>query len=187
MEEIWKPIKGAVKGHEVSSLGRVRNRKGRLLKKPSYGHGTKDWYAHLNLNINGITKSCYVHRLVAEAFLPNEENKPDINHKNGVKSDNRVENLEWMTESENTIHAWKNGLHEKTRQLAKQRSGRKSPTAKPVVCVETNVVYLSALEAQKQLGIAQSSICAVCKGKQKTKGKYTFTPKTAGGYHWHYA
>ena len=45
-------------------------------------------------------------------------------------------------------------------------------------CVETNVVYLSALEAQKQLGIAQSSICAVCKGKQKTKGKYTFTPKT---------
>ena len=70
MEEIWKPIKGAVKGHEVSSLGRVRNRKGRLLKTPSYGHGTKDWYAHLNLNINGTSKTFYVHRLVG---LPGEE------------------------------------------------------------------------------------------------------------------
>ena len=187
MEEIWKPIKGAVKGHEVSSLGRVRNRKGRLLKTPSYGHGTKDWYAHLNLNINGTSKTFYVHRLVAEAFLQNKENKPDINHKNGVKSDNRVENLEWVTESENTRHSWANGFHEKLRHVLRNRKGYKSPVAKPVMCVETNVVYSSALEAQKQLGIAQSSICAVCKGKQKTKGKYTFTPKTAGGYHWRYA
>lgn len=62
------------------------------------------------MNIDGKPKSYLVHRLVAKLFIPNPDNKPDVNHKNGDKHDNSVKNLEWCTKSENEKHAWKNGL-----------------------------------------------------------------------------
>lgn len=69
-----------------------------------------DGYVVFNISVNGRQKTAYLHRLLAEAFIPNPENKPQVNHKNGIKYDNRLSNLEWVTESENSKHAYDNGL-----------------------------------------------------------------------------
>ena len=112
--EIWKPVVGYERLYEVSDSGRVRSlREGRRFRaghimSPNLG---KFGYTYVNLNEKGIRKTHKIHRLVAQAFLPNPENKPDVNHKNGVKHDNKLGNLEWATKSENTLHAFRTGLH----------------------------------------------------------------------------
>jgi hypothetical protein len=129
-EEIWKAIAGYEAQYEVSNFGRIKslnfNRTGkeRILKSVTIKSG----YCQVSLceNNNCIIHS--VHRLVAKAFIPNPENKPEVNHINGVKADNRVENLEWNTQSENGSHAYKTGLSkvsEKTR-LAVSKNGKDS-------------------------------------------------------------
>lgn len=71
----------------------------------------KDGYYGMCLKDGRTSKNVYIHRLVASAFVPNPDNKPQVNHINGNKLDNRAENLEWVTPQENTVHAWKTGLH----------------------------------------------------------------------------
>ena len=119
-DEIWKPISGYEGVYEVSNLGRVRScdrivvcndgrkykRKGKVLRQ-SYDANK---YYKVALCKNGKQKNFSVHRLVAQAFIPNPENKLTVNHKNGDKLDNRVENLEWATREENMQHAYDNGL-----------------------------------------------------------------------------
>lgn len=114
--EIWKPISGYEEYYEVSNLGRVKQiksrsatRAGRILKGVRYATG----YLVVGLCANSKQKNCSIHRLVAMAFLPNPENKPCVNHINGVKTDNRVENLEWATYQENNQHAYRTGLIDK--------------------------------------------------------------------------
>jgi len=94
--------------YDVSSMGNVRNSKtGRILKNYDDGRG------YLRVKIH---KRCVrVHILVAKAFIPNPENKPEVNHKKGKKYDIRASQLEWVTPSENVKHAWENGLREKAR------------------------------------------------------------------------
>ena len=111
--EIWKQIEG-FNGYEVSNLGNIRSsiscyRKSKefLILKP--GKITSG-YLHVMLRKEGISISKLVHRLVAENFINNISNKPFINHLNGIKSDNRLINLEWTTQSENQKHAYRNGL-----------------------------------------------------------------------------
>lgn len=114
--EYWKPVEGWGGYYQVSSLGRVKSKdrttvgknggiyrnKGRIFKntRPSKG-----WYKTLELNFNNISLTQSTHRLVAIAFIPNPDNKPQVNHKNGIKYDSRLINLEWCTGSENMIHA----------------------------------------------------------------------------------
>lgn len=114
MEEIWKDIEGYGGYYQVSTLGRVRSidrvvkgkngrdytKKGKILKPFNFG-------GYLNVGLFGtLSKPTQaVHRLVAFAFIPNPENKPCVNHINGVKTDNRLENLEWVTNYENSQHA----------------------------------------------------------------------------------
>ena len=104
--EIWKPIKDYEGLYEISNLGRIKSRyfqENKILKSDC------NRYAKIDLRKNKVRKGFLVHRLVAEAFIPNIENKPQINHKNKIKLDNKVENLEWVTSSENIIHAFENG------------------------------------------------------------------------------
>lgn len=100
-EEVWKDVTDYQGLYKVSNLGKI---KGRKLLKPF--DNTKG-YMSVFLSKNGKEKRFYVHRVVATAFVPNPENKPQINHKNGVRNDNRSENLEWCSRSENEQHKYK--------------------------------------------------------------------------------
>lgn len=107
MKEIWKDIPN-YDDYQVSNLGNVKSLNYNHTKKEKILVPVKHKNGYLCVYINGKIKS--IHRLVAETFLNNIENKPDVNHINGKKDDNRVENLEWCTKSENMQHAIKNNL-----------------------------------------------------------------------------
>ena len=112
---------------------------------------------------NKSCKSYYIHRLVAEAFIPNPKNLPFVNHKDENKQNNCVDNLEWCTQKYNINYGT---------SLKK----RIDLMGKPVICMETGKCYKSALEAGKQIGINYKHICDCCCGRRKT----------TGGYHWEY-
>lgn len=178
MEE-WRTITGHERRYQVSSLGRVRSL-GRVSAMPANGpeaiafrHGQvlkagvdSKGYSRVRLYRNGKGEVAKVHRLVAEAFLPNPESKPQVNHKNGDKSDNRVDNLEWATQSENQRHRF-DVLHQKA----------EGAPPSPVVCIETGVIYRSISEAARQLGLYATNICKVCKGHLKSTGGCHFRYK----------
>jgi hypothetical protein len=128
--EIWKSISGFEGMYEISNLGRVKSLM-RFSRKVAHGnvfmtteivmknHLLNSGYLKVGLKRPGIklAKQCTIHRLVAGAFLSNPESKSQVNHKNGIKTDNRLENLEWVTRSENQLHAISTGLVDPTKNL----------------------------------------------------------------------
>ena len=117
MIEIWHPCAGYETHYEVSNLGNVRSiermvlhEEGGLKRNPSkvlkQGKGSNG-YLTVSFSVDSIKSNHSVHRLVARAFIPNESNKPQVNHKDGNKHNNHVDNLEWMTRSENGLHAYR--------------------------------------------------------------------------------
>ncbi|QNI20398.1 HNH endonuclease [Bacillus phage 1_ICo-2020] len=103
------------------------------------------------------SKTWPVHRVVAITFIPNIANKPQINHKDGIKTNNNISNLEWCTNSENQLHAYKNGLNKRSEKAGKSK--------RKVICIDTNTVYDSIAECARDLGYKKASnIGSVCKG-----------------------
>lgn len=194
MNEIWKPIVGYEEIYEVSSLGRIRSLKRKYYLKNQYGttslketkelirkqRTTQFGYKSIGLSKNGTENKFQVHRLVAQAFISNPENKPCINHKNGNKLDNRVENLEWCTYSENEKHAYKNNLHKKH---MKGRFGLLNPSSKKVNQYDENgnfiKLWFSISDITRELGLNCANISACCNGK--------YGHKTVGGFIWRFA
>ncbi len=131
-------------------------------------------YLRINLRENKQRKLYSVHRLVGFTYLDNPENKPCINHKNGVKVDNEVDNLEWCTYSENNKHAFSTGLNKVSQR---QRDLTRDRCRKPVkgICMNTGdiVKFSSGREAERH-GFIQSSISSCVSGKQKTHKGYSW-------------
>ena len=158
MEEVWKDIEGYEGLYQVSSCGRVKglgngksnNSKERILK----ANKIRGCYLQVGLFKEGKRKHFLVHRLVANAFLPNPENLKYVNHKDENPKNNYVSNIEWCTFQYNIDYS----------------------KSKQVLCVETNTVYTSTMEAGRKTKINQGHISECCLGKRKT----------AGGYHWEY-
>lgn len=159
MNEVWRDIAGWEGLYQVSSEGRVYStRSGRCLKPATKDNG----YQFFGLYRRQNATRAYVHRLVAAAFLPNPCGKSEVNHKDGDKTNNALNNLEWVTPSENQRHS---------RRVLGNWTG---PPKKPVLCTDTGVVYQSAHDAARALGVSQGSISNVCNGKQKKAGRYHF-------------
>ena len=120
MKEIWKDIKGYEGLYQVSNLGRVKSLERKVLRSDGTSLAISErilklgknarGYLSVQLCANGIVKCFRVYRLVAQAFIPNPDNKPQVNHIDGNKQNNRADNLEWATRSENMQHAYKTGL-----------------------------------------------------------------------------
>ena len=192
MQEIWKDVEGYEGLYQVSNLGNVKSiprviksslkhqnkvlRKGRLLKQSLNHNG----YPQIVLKILGKCYCKRVHRLVAEVFIPNPNNYPQINHIDGNKLNNKVSNLEWCTAKQNIIHAFKEGLYKTPKKAFKK--GQNSVKVNQYT-VNGNFIrtYNSITEASEQfLRVSKrphSSISSVVRGKSKT----------AFGYIWRYA
>jgi hypothetical protein len=150
--ENWKPTTEFGGWYEVSDQGRVR----RLLGKIRALRAKREGYLYVNLSVNGRTYTRYVHRLVALAFVPNPENKPEVNHKNGLKSDNRSENLEWATISEQAVHAFKKGLRVSSKGSEQGMSKLKESDIPEIFALHR--LGLSQSEIAQNFGVSRSLI-----------------------------
>lgn len=182
--EIWKDIEGYEGVYQISSLGKVKSLKRitrfknndrirveeeRILK-PQITH---KGYHKIQLRKNGKTKGHFVHRLVAEAFIPNPENKSTVNHKDGDKLNNFVGNLEWMSNLENMRHAYQTGIRNNG-DNAPVTLAKLKPVAQYTKGGTLVAEYRSIKEAVEKTGIGQSSISSCCAGRYKQAGGYIF-------------
>lgn len=149
-------------GYFIDRTGAVfSNRRGEL--RPRKLHYINGGYLRVNMRVGGVTKCKLVHRLVAERFVPNPDNKPEVNHRDGDKENNSHNNLEWVTRGENLMHSY--GV-----------IGNNPPRSKVVRCIEKDIIFPSAVVASQHLGGDPSNIGKAIRGTQNT----------AGGYHWEF-
>lgn len=173
MEEIWKDIEGYKNLYQISNKGNVKSLKRKVKCKNGIYHTISEkilkpckngrGYLFVNLQKEGKIKNTRIHRLVANAFIQNPYNLQEVNHIDEDKTNNNVENLEWCTREYNVNYGYR------TKLAAKAQS-------KKVLCVETNIIYQSTREAERQLGLYHNNISNCCNGKQNT----------CGGYKWRY-
>ena len=150
--------------YSVSENGIVRNDNTNKILSQRIQQG----YCHVGLTINGKAKSCRVHRLVAQAFIPNPENKPYVNHIDGIRSNNNVENLEWCTPKENTQHAVRTGL---------MRPTRERPVVQFSLEGERLAEYVSLAEAARQTNSSVEKIVLCCQMQRKTHNNFQWRYK----------
>lgn len=167
IEEIWRDVKDYEGLYQVSNLGRAKRLKGRYMRcdKILKGHEDEFGYIRLHLSKNSKTKSSKLHRLVAKAFIPNPENKPQVNHIDENKTNNIVSNLEWVTAKENVNHGTRTNRAIKKREIKIK--------AIDIANGEWNE-YKSINECARQLGIDNSAISKQLKGKLRRCGGYVF-------------
>lgn len=179
MEEIWKDVIGMGDKYAISNQGNVISKNYRNTNKPHLLRvKRKNNYSRFKVYVNGCDIELLVHKVVAMHFIPNPENKPHVNHINGIKNDNRVCNLEWVTKSEDVLHRY----HTLKIPAAKGKTGLNNKMSKPVemICPTTNVVIKTweSLSSIKESGMNIHNVWSCIKGH---KGQ-----KTAYNYKWKY-
>ena len=175
--EQWRDIDGFEGMYQISDCGRVRSVE-RVVKMTRYGkehdmhhkgrvlrtHTTKDGYTSVQLTKGSKPHTLRVHRLVAKAFIPNSDRLPDVNHKDGDKSNNKKNNLEWCTKSYNTKHAYDNGLIDKSKMKFNRKKVRRSD----------GKVFESLTEAAEDSGTHISDVSMCCHGRLLHTAGYGF-------------
>lgn len=163
MKERWRQIKN-FPNYFISNTGRIQNTK---LNRELYAGLEQDGYKRVTLHNEDGQFTFLVHRLVAEAFIPNYQNKPTVNHIDCNKTNNLVENLEWADNYDQISHAYKNGLFD----TCTEKKWNRHP---PIKCVETGEKFRSQREFAKHLGINEQCLCLHLKGKISHAGGYHF-------------
>lgn len=168
-QEIWKDIPGYEGIYQASNFGRIRSLDRVVLNRNIKNHvkgrvrvasPDQDGYLGLTLSKNGIHKSFHVHRLVAITFIPNPENKLEVNHIDLNKQNNRVDNLEWCTRLENERHSRNNS----------NKDLMTNKRCKPIKCIETGKMFRSVSAASKALGISTWFIEKSISNRSKSNG-----------------
>ena len=157
----WIPVKGYEGLYEVNSNGVVRN----SANHHQIAVKIKSGYCQVGLFKKGKQTWTLLHRIVAIAFLPEVEGKPEINHKDGDKQNNGVENLEWCSRDENLRHAFEMGLRDQ------------DTSSRQIDCISPDGLSLrfpSIYKAARALKISQGNICMVCKGQRPLASGYSF-------------
>ena len=170
LKEVWKDIKGYEGLYQVSNMGKIKSLKFSHGNKEKILKGNKEKFGYLVVTLykNKGRKNFKIHRLVAETFIPNPKNLPQVNHIDGNKQNNRIDNLEWCTAKENTNHAHKTGLANNDNLKIKVKQ------------YDLNGNFIrewdSITDIEKSLNIDKSSVVKVCRHKRNQ----------AGGYVWDY-
>lgn len=181
--EEWKAVTDFEDHYEISNFGRVKSLIRVVFHKTSgkktipekilaiakYSNG----YSFVSLWKDNTGHQKMIHRLVGIHFIPNENNLPEINHKNGIKDDNLVSNLEWSSRSDNMKHSYK-VLGRKISPSCLGKLGKLHHNSKEVYCPTLSMTFGSAREAARILGISQGSISDICNGKRIQKDGITF-------------
>ena len=170
INEICKPVVGYEGLYEASNYGRIKSLAKTipglfgstiyLKEKIRRNHKYPNGYEYVGLSNNGKVKTHLVHRLVAIAFIPNPDNLPEVNHKNEQITDNRVENLEWVTHKENANYGTRIQRANEKREI-------------PIIQYSLEGEFITewtkgAMSVQKKYGWSRTNICACCKGKQQS-------------------
>lgn len=165
MKEVWKDIEDYEGLYQVSNLGRVKRVTTNSILKPlKHQQG----YLRVRLSKNNIAFTKTIHRLVAQAFIPNPDNKPEVNHIDEDKTNNNINNLEWSTRKDNLNYGTRNKRMSKTKSI-------------PIIATNINTgevtEFYGVRECARQLGLHSSNIANTLKNRSKQTGGYTFKYK----------
>jgi len=179
--EIWKDVKGFEGIYQISNKGRLKSFKGDPSGRILSNKNSKGDYLSVILCYGSKRRSTRIHRLVAEAFVPNPYNKPEVNHKDGNKQNNCAENLEWVSRLENARHAIARNPNIVKGMVKYNRFIRPRAIRQYTLDGKFIAEYPNSIEAAKATGVCHRNILQVAAKDEYKPGK---TRKQAGGYIW---